>query len=189
MKTFKVLVVGDGLSSLAFCYGFQQNKNIKVDVLSPNFKNDIKDKDNVINGKLKIPYHFASREIYRDIKNYFKANNIEFDKKKLEICGILGKGGLSNYWGAQVDLDNTDDFNFLGKNKLNEIKQIVLRFRNYNKIFCNLKVKENKVLFGDRNLQQFFNEEKKNNLIIKYPTLAYHNLVKLSAESFKKMYK
>ena len=30
MKTFNVLVVGDGLSSLAFCYGFQQNKKIKV---------------------------------------------------------------------------------------------------------------------------------------------------------------
>lgn len=188
MKTFNVLVVGDGLSSLAFCYGFQQNKKIKVDVLSPNFKNDIKDKNNIINDRLKIPYHFASHEIFRDIQNYFIANNINFDKEKLEICGILGKGGLSNYWGAQVDLDNTADFNFLGKNKLNQLKKIILKFRNYDKIFCNLKVKENKVLFGNKNLQQFFVEEKKNNLNIKYPTLAYHNLVKLSAESFKKKF-
>ena len=107
MKTFNVLVVGDGLSSLAFCYGFQQNKKIKVDVLSPSFKNDIKDKNNIIKDKLKIPYHFASHEIFRDIQNYFIANNINFDKGKLEICGILGKamGGERRYDGPMGKSD------------------------------------------------------------------------------------
>ena len=121
MKSFDILVVGDGLSSLLFCYGFQQNKKVKVDVLSPNFKNELTDQNYKIKDKLKIPYHFTSQKNIRDIKNYFVANKITFDKKKLEICGILGKGGLSNYWGAQVDLNNTEDLNFLGKSKLNKI--------------------------------------------------------------------
>ena len=48
------------------------------------------DQNYKIKDKLKIPYHFTSQNL-RDIKNYFVANKITFDKKKLEICGILGK--------------------------------------------------------------------------------------------------
>ena len=188
MRSFDILVVGDGLSSLLFCYGFQQNKKVKVDVLSPNFKNELKDQNYKTKDKLKIPYHFTSKKNFRDIKNYFVANKITFDKKKLEICGILGRGGLSNYWGAQVDLNNTEDLNFLGKGKLSEIKKIIKEFKDYKKIFCNLKVKQNELLFGNKNLQNYFFEEKINDLNIKYPTLAYNNLVKLSADSFKKKF-
>jgi len=160
MKSFDILVVGDGLSSLLFCYGFQQNKKVKVDVLSPNFKNELTDQNYKIKDKLKIPYHFTSQKNIRDIKNYFVANKITFDKKKLEICGILGKGGLSNYWGAQVDLNNTEDLNFLGKSKLNKIKKIIHEFKDYKKIFCNLKVKQNELLFGNKNLQNYFLKKK-----------------------------
>lgn len=188
MKTFNVLVVGDGLSSLAFCYGFQQNKKIKVDILSPNFNIDYNDQDNDIKNNLKIPYHFASKEIFKDIKNYFIENNLTFDKKNLEICGIFGRGGLSNYWGGQVDLSNTDDLTFLGKEKLNDIKKIIDEFKNYRKMFCNLKDNENRKIFGKDNLQQFFIEEKINSVNVKFPTLAYHKLVKLTAKSFKKKF-
>jgi hypothetical protein len=51
-----------------------------------------------------------------------------------------------------------------------------------------LKVKQNELLFGNKNLRNYFSEEKINNLSIKHPTLAYHNMVKLSAESFKKKF-
>ena len=84
-------------ANISFCYGFQQNKKAKVDVLSPNFNNELEDQNYKIKDKLKIPYHFTSQKNFRDIKNYFVANKITFDKKKLEICGILGRGGLSNY--------------------------------------------------------------------------------------------
>ena len=188
MRLCDIIVVGDGLSSLSFCYGFQQNKKIKVDVLSPNFNDELLGQNYKIKDKLKIPYHFASQKIFRDIKNYFVVNNISFDKKNLEICGILGKGGLSNHWGGQVDLNNTEDLNFLGKNKLNEIKKIIREFKDLKKMFINLKVNENKELFGSKNLQQYFFEEKINSLNVKYPTLAYHNLIKLTAESFKKKF-
>ena len=77
MRSFDILVVGDGLSSLLFCYGFQQNKKIKVDVLSPNFKNELTDQNYKINDKLKIPYHFTSQKNIRDIKNYFVANLVD----------------------------------------------------------------------------------------------------------------
>ena len=60
------------------------------------------------------------------------------------------------YWGAQVDLNNTEDLNFLGKKKLNEIKKIIQEFKEYKKIFCNLKVKQNELLFGNKNLQNYF---------------------------------
>ena len=59
----------------------------------------------------------------------------------------FGKGGLSNYWGGQVDLNNTEDLNFLGKYKLNEIKKIIYEFKDLKKMFINLKVNENKELF------------------------------------------
>ena len=45
MRLCDIIVVGDGLSSLSFCYGFQQNKKIKVDVLSPNFNDELIDQN------------------------------------------------------------------------------------------------------------------------------------------------
>ena len=69
---------------------------------------------------------------------------------------------------------------------MNEIKKIIQEFKEYKKIFCNLKVKQNELLFGNKNLQNYFLEEEINDINIKYPTLAYHNLVKLSADNFKK---
>ena len=88
---------------------------------------------------------------------------------------------MSNHWGGQVDLNNTEDLNFLGKNKLNEIKKIIREFKDLKKMFINLKVNENKELFGSKNLQQYFFEEKINSLNVKYTTLAYNNLIKLTA--------
>jgi hypothetical protein len=41
-------------------------------------------------------------------------------------------------------LNNTEDLNFLGKNKLNEIKKIIREFKDLKKMFINLKVNENK---------------------------------------------
>ena len=66
MRTFDILVVGDGLSSLLFCYGFQQNKKVKVDVLSPNFNYELTDQNYKIKDKLKIPYHFTSQKNLRE---------------------------------------------------------------------------------------------------------------------------
>ena len=54
MRTFDILVVGDGLSSLLFCYGFQQNKKVKVDVLSPNFNYELTDQNYKMEDKLKF---------------------------------------------------------------------------------------------------------------------------------------
>ena len=52
MRLCDIIVVGDGLSSLSFCYGFQQNKKIKVDVLSPNFNDELIDQNYKIKDKI-----------------------------------------------------------------------------------------------------------------------------------------
>ena len=58
----------------------------------------------------------------KKVKNYFTSNNLQVD----ENCNILGSlefGGLSNYWGLQVDKDISEYIKHLKKSTIKSIKR------------------------------------------------------------------
>ena len=117
---FKIIVVGSGLPSLNFIDSFLK-KNKHIDVISPDFKEELNDKNNFNSHLFKI---FPTPEIKKKIKkvkNYFTSNNLRVNKN----CNVLGSlefGGLSNYWGLQVDKDISEDIKHFKKKTIKSIK-------------------------------------------------------------------
>ena len=119
-KNFKIIVVGSGLPSLNFIDSFLK-KNKKIDVISPDFEQELNKSNNFNNHLFKI---FPTPEIKKKIKkvkNYFTSNNLQVDEN-CKILGSLEFGGLSNYWGLQVDKDISEDIKHLKKSTIKSIK-------------------------------------------------------------------
>ena len=90
------VIIGSGLSALNFIDEYAKKK--KIDVISPNFSHKlIKGKDEEIQF---LPSQMYNKKI--QAKNYFLANKIK-KSKKCKALGSLNFGGLSNYWGLQID--------------------------------------------------------------------------------------
>ena len=107
---YEILVVGSGLSALTFVDSYLE-KNKKIDIISPDFKYKKKNKINHLK-KLLPPQMMKS---YNQVNNYFHFNNIDVNKN-CNFFGSLEFGGLSNYWGMQIDSDILKDLKYL-KNK------------------------------------------------------------------------
>ena len=88
-------------------------------MISPEFNNkDENDK------KPNVDYKTFPPQIKKDfnqIQDYFNYNKFIFDKKNCNLLGSLGFGGLSNYWGLQMDKDNDSDLNPFGKKTKEQI--------------------------------------------------------------------
>ena len=141
-NTFDILVVGSGLSSMIFAEEYLK-KNRKINLISPDFKK--KNKDNLLN---KINYKSLPPQLKKNfdkIEDYFDYNKLIFNKKNCSLLGSLEFGGLSNYWGLQIDKDIGEDLNCFGKKTKNEIlkcfieilneKSLSGRFKNFNNEF------------------------------------------------------
>ena len=112
-KNYKIIVVGSGLPSLNFIDSFLK-KNKKIDVISPDFREEL-DKSNSFNNHLfKILPTPEIKKRIEKVKNYFISNNLQVDEN-CKILGSLEFGGLSNYWGLQIDKDISDDIKHLKK--------------------------------------------------------------------------
>jgi len=119
-KNYKVIVVGSGLPSLNFIDSFLK-KNKKIDVISPDFKEELNISNNYNNHLFTI---FPTPEIkkkFKKVKNYFTSNNLQVDEN-CKILGSLEFGGLSNYWGLQIDKDINEDIKHLKKSTIKSIK-------------------------------------------------------------------
>ncbi len=141
-NVFDILVVGSGLSSMIFAEEYLK-KNNKINLISPDFKK--KNKDNLLN---KINYKSLPPQLkknFNKIDDYFDYNQLIFNKKNCSLLGSLEFGGLSNYWGLQIDKDIDEDLNCFGKKTKNEIlkcfieilreKSLSGKFKNYNNEF------------------------------------------------------
>ena len=110
-KIYNLILVGSGLSSLMFADSFLK-KNNKIDIIS--FKKN-KTKYNQVDNKhiLKIlPPQMIGEE--KQVQDYFSLNNILVDQNT-KIFGSLEFGGLSNYWGLQIDKNILEDISHLSK--------------------------------------------------------------------------
>ena len=119
IKQTEILIIGTGLTGLNFIYEYLK-KNKKIDVISPNFNNAISNKD-ILNRDLykNLPARMENR--LNNIKNYFLENKLIINDN-CKIIGSLEFGGLSNYWGFQLDTNITSDIkNIKKKNRIKVI--------------------------------------------------------------------
>ena len=97
IKVLDVVVVGTGLAGLNFIDKYLEKKN-KIDVISPSFE---KEPETNIKTKIKLlPSQMRGK--YNNVKNYYYVNNLEI-RSNCKALGFLNFGGLSNYWGLQID--------------------------------------------------------------------------------------
>ena len=126
-KIYKILVVGSGLSALTFVDSYLEN-NKNIDIISPEFNYKKKNKINHLK-KLLPPQMMGS---FNQVNNYFHYNNINVNEN-CNFFGSLEFGGLSNYWGMQIDSDILKDINHLkSKTKKDLVKCFIDIFKKKN---------------------------------------------------------
>ena len=124
-KKFRIVVIGSGLPSLNFIDEFLK-KNKTIDVISPNFNYELEKSNNLNKHLFKIFPTPGIKKSINKVKNYFTSNKIDVDKN----CNVLGSlefGGLSNYWGLQVDKDIEDDIKHLKSKTIKNIKNFFFK--------------------------------------------------------------
>ena len=123
IKCIEIIVIGSGLAGLNFVDTYLEKKQ-KVHIISPNFNNIIK-KKNRFNILKALPSQMEGKSIY--INNYFSCNKIKLDKT-CKALGSLSRGGLSDYWGLQIDSYINKDQKNLKNQTLISIQKNFLEF-------------------------------------------------------------
>jgi len=141
-KIFDILVVGSGLSGLTFAEEYLK-KNRTLNFISPTLKKNTSDDTKYKLDYKALPPQFKKN--FNKIEDYFNFNKFIFDKKNCSLLGSLELGGLSNYWGLQVDKDIGVDLNPFGSNIKNKIikcfveilreKSLLGKFKDYDNDF------------------------------------------------------
>ena len=126
-KILDIVVIGSGLSALNFAEEYS-SRGKKINLISYKDENPLND-----NEKPKItllPTQMKGKSI--NVENFFKANSFQVEKN-CNVLGSLDSGGLSNYWGLQIDnyINNDQDikkkiFLLIEKHFLNFLKKYSL---------------------------------------------------------------
>ena len=120
---FDVVVIGSGLSSLSFIQSYLE-KNKKINVISPEFNKTFHEKKNLH----QHIYNYLPPQMLdkvKNVKNYFSYNNF-FVNKNCKVLGSLEFGGLSNYWGLQIDHNISQDLKHLTNSTKKKLKTVFL---------------------------------------------------------------
>jgi hypothetical protein len=142
-----ILVVGSGLSGMTFAEEYLK-KNKKINIISPTIKFNKKNcLHNTFIEKKTLPPQWKKKS--DNILNYFKYNNLTFNKKNCNILGALEFGGISNYWGLQIDKNISQDLDKFKKTTQRKIKD------------CFKELIEEKKLIGS--FEDYNNDYKLNN--------------------------
>ena len=144
IKKLDTVLVGSGLAALSFINSYNNKK--KLSVISPDFYKSInKDKKNYYLTK-NLPSQMNYNNSYK-VDNYFNLNDLKVESG-CKVLGSLEKGGLSNYWGLQMDTDLRDLAVLKVKIK-NLIVKNFLSLINYFNLSGTLKVNEKIVYSND----------------------------------------
>ena len=136
-KILDLVVVGSGLSSLNFIDTYLKKKK-KINVISPDFTDNLKFKKKY-KKKEPLPSQMKGKNIL--IENYFSSNKIIIEKK-CHALGVLTPGGLSNYWGLQLDNYFFRDQKELKEKTFKIIENEFIEFLNKFKIIGNFYSKD-----------------------------------------------
>tara|TARA_Y100000766_G_scaffold177969_1_gene152775 strand:+ start:219 stop:881 length:663 start_codon:yes stop_codon:yes gene_type:complete len=182
----QTVIIGTGLSSLSFIDKYLE-KNKKIDIISPD-KDFLYDSNGAnIHLLQNLPYHIIKNK--NKINNYFESNNITVNKSS-KILGILGFGGLSNYWGMQIDNNILDDIKYLSSKTRKDIIDSFFEILRKFKLKGNCKLK-NKEYLNNYKVDAFFNKllkKKFKDLLVSKPILAYSKKRKLTADLYLRRY-
>ena len=130
-KIFDILLVGSGLSSIVFAKEYLK-KNQNINIISPDFKKVTNQfPENQLSYK-SLPPQFKKN--YKKIDDYFYLNKLNFNKNNCSLLGSLEFGGLSNYWGLQMDKSIDDDIKHLSKNTQKKLKDCFHEILNENSL-------------------------------------------------------
>lgn len=184
-KLYDVLVIGTGLSSLAFIDSYLE-RNSHINVIS--FKKNPKIGNKLQNKHIFkiLPPQMIGEE--KQVHNYFYFNKV-FINPKNNFFGALEFGGLSNYWGLQIDKNILGDISYLTK------KTQIKIYRSFIEIFkkLNLIGKLNSSVKNNYKKNEYIGEDFfKNNkdLFLDEPILAFQKkskkLIQLKSLNEKK---
>ena len=121
-KVHEVIVVGTGLAGLNFVDKYLETHK-KIDVISPVIKKSLNSKT----GKEIKLLPSQMRGEYNTVNNYFYANNLKLERN-CKAIGALNFGGLSNYWGLQIDNYIQKDQIYLKNKTFTQIKNNFVEF-------------------------------------------------------------
>ena len=176
-KIYDILVVGSGLSSLTFIEAFLE-KHKKIDVISFNkSKKKISKTNNEHIYKILPPQMIG---VEKEVQDYFYFNKILVNTKS-KFFGSLEFGGLSNYWGLQIDKNISGDIAYLTKKTQKKIyDSFVEIFQKSNLIGkLNTEVK-NPYVKNEYIDKKFFRKNK--NLFLDEPILAFQKKNKVKVK-------
>ena len=129
---YNIILIGSGLSALSFINSYLEKKK-QIDVISPSFNNEIyKNQDETFHlfNKKNLPPRMEGK--IKEFKNYIRLNNFKV-KKNTNILGSLEFGGLSNYWGLQLENIYKKDLKNLNKNNKDKLNKAFLEI--YDQMF------------------------------------------------------
>ena len=172
-KILNTVVVGSGLASLSFLDAYLSKKQ-SVDVISPNFSKDLDKKDNKNNHSIKFLPTQMDKSFIK-AKNYYYSNNLHVSNN-CKILGSLEFGGLSNYWGLQIDSEIDKDISHLKKETINKIKICFFEFLKKNSLIGKTSSGKNFSYHNDYEISQNLSsieDFKDNNYFINKPILAF----------------
>ncbi len=135
-KIYDVLLVGSGLSSIIFTKEYLK-KNRSINIISPDFKKYTNSTSGSLSSYKALPPQFKKN--FKKIDDYFYLNKFKFNKKNCNLLGSLEFGGLSNYWGLQMDRNIDDDIKHLSKNTQKDIKNCFFEILKENLLLGNYK--------------------------------------------------
>ena len=126
-KILEIVVIGSGLSALNFAEEYSSHGK-KINLIS--YKNESLLNKNEKPKITLLPAQMKGKSI--NVENFFKANSLKLEKN-CKALGTLDFGGLSNYWGLQIDNYVNNDqnikkkiFSLIEKHFLNFLKKYSL---------------------------------------------------------------
>lgn len=139
-KILDIIVVGTGIAGLNFIDKYLDKKK-KINVISPLNNKVIKTHKR--NRVIKV-LPSQMRNKFLNVDSYYSANNLEL-KSNCKAIGSLSFGGLSNYWGLQIDSFLNNDQSNLNKKDFFRLKDCFLEFLKKNALIgeTNINTKEN----------------------------------------------
>jgi len=171
IEKLDTVLVGSGLAALSFINSYDNKK--KLSVISPDFyKSIIKDEKNDYLTK-NLPSQMNYNNSHK-VDNYFNFNDLKVESG-CRVLGTLETGGLSKYWGLQMDTDLNDLFVLKVKIK-NLIIKNFLRIINYFHLSGSLKINEKILYSNDYNVStqlETLLKESHKDFYVQKPLLAF----------------
>ena len=147
-KIFDIIVIGTGIAGLNFIDKYLE-KNKKINVIAPSINKILKPN---IKQTIKIlPSQMRGR--YANVENYYHANNLKL-KSDCKAIGSLSFGGLSSYWGLQMDSYINNDQKNLKKKNIQSIKKYFIEFLKKNNLLGIAKFGKKQTYTNDFNIPE-----------------------------------